>query len=67
MKIYYDISTNYNRPYIPVEFQQKIVSSIHNLSHPGIRSRVKLITKCFIWPNMNKRCQLWTKACLVSP
>ncbi|GFT36148.1 hypothetical protein NPIL_339931 [Nephila pilipes] len=42
-KIYCDISTNYNHPYIPTEFRQKIFSSIHNLSHSGIRSTTKLI------------------------
>lgn len=61
--IYCDISTNNTRPYIPPKFRKEIFLSIHTLSHSGIRSTRKLITKRFIWPNINKDCQLWCRAC----
>ncbi|GFS53688.1 integrase catalytic domain-containing protein [Nephila pilipes] len=63
-KIYCDTSTNYNCAYIYLQNFDKIFSAIDNLSHPGIRSTTKLITKRFIWFNMKKDCQLWTRAFL---
>ncbi|GFQ92075.1 transposon Ty3-I Gag-Pol polyprotein [Trichonephila clavata] len=65
--IYCDVSTGNNHKYIVPSFRQQVFSSIHNLSHPGIRCTRKLIIKRFIWPNLNKNCQKWSRTCLECP
>ncbi|BHF60333.1 hypothetical protein SprV_0100329700 [Sparganum proliferum] len=39
-------------------------SSLHNLSHPGSRATDKLVSDCFVWPEMHKDLKAWTRACL---
>ena len=35
-----------------------------SMSHPGIKSTRKLIGSRFVWPNMHKDIQEWTKTCI---
>ncbi|GFT97081.1 hypothetical protein TNCV_177071 [Trichonephila clavipes] len=44
-KLWYDISTQKIRPYIPQKFRFQIFQLIHGLAHPGIKSTVKLMTE----------------------
>jgi len=37
--------------------------SVHNLSHPGARSTVKLMSTRFIWPRMKSEIHNWARAC----
>ena len=62
--IFCDTSTAHLRPYVPRSLRHDIFLRLHSLSHPGVRSTQKLISERFVWPNMNKDTQLWTKACL---
>ena len=62
--IYCDISTSKPRPYVPQSHRRSVFDHFHSISHPGIRSTVKLITERFIWPNMRKELRLWSKQCL---
>lgn len=36
----------------------------HGFSHPGIKASIRLITARFVWPNMKKNIQIWTRACI---
>ncbi|BHF73781.1 hypothetical protein SprV_0401686400 [Sparganum proliferum] len=36
----------------------------HNLSHPRVRTTVKLIADRFVWPNINRDVRRWTRSCL---
>ena len=63
-RIYCEVSTDTVRPYLPTEFRKIAFDSIHNLSHPGIRTTRKLVTKRFFWPGMNKEINTWAKACI---
>ncbi|UYV84111.1 hypothetical protein LAZ67_X001211 [Cordylochernes scorpioides] len=58
-----DISTNRIRPYIP-EFRMNVFTSIHGLSHPGIKTTVREVTSRYIWLNINKDIRNWTKGCI---
>ncbi|UYV70049.1 hypothetical protein LAZ67_7001603 [Cordylochernes scorpioides] len=59
-----DISTNRIRPYIPEEFRINVFTSIHGLSHPGIKTTVREVTSRYIWLNINKDIRNWTKGCI---
>ena len=62
--IYCDISTGTHRPYIPVSLRRQIVNSLHGLSHPGIRSSVKLVQQKYVWPSMNTDVRNWVRCCI---
>ena len=51
-------------PYVPFKFCNAIFSSLHSLSHPKIRGTQKLVTACFIWPNINTNVYKWARFCL---
>ncbi|GBN05576.1 Pro-Pol polyprotein [Araneus ventricosus] len=59
-----DTSTSKIRPYIPQAFRKQIFHYIHGLSHPGIKSTIKLMNSKFIWPSIEKDVQLWTRTCI---
>ena len=58
-----DVSTQHTRPFLPKEFREMAMQSVHNLSHPGPRNTVKLMTSRFIWPKMKSEVFNWAKAC----
>lgn len=51
--IYCDV-TNQIRIYIPASLRRRVVETVHNTSHPGIKATRKTIAQRFTWPNMNK-------------
>ena len=59
-----DTTTNNPRPYIPFSMRKTVFSHFHNLSHPGKRTTVKLISERFVWPNMRKDIGNWTRTCV---
>lgn len=59
-----DISTGRTRPFITGDYRKQIFNSIHNLSHPGKRSTVKLITERFVWNNMKRDIAQMAKCCI---
>lgn len=62
--VYCDTSTELIRPYVPKNFRHAIFKIIHEISHPGQRGTIKLITQRFVWPGMKKDCTQWTKQCI---
>lgn len=63
-EIFCEVSGNKIRPYLTDDFKRIAFESLHNLSHPGIRTTRKMITNTFFWPNMNKDIGLWAKTCI---
>ena len=61
--LFCDISTHSPRPFIPKKFREMAMKSVHNLSHPGPKSTVKLMCSRFIWPRMKSEVYNWTRAC----
>ena len=59
-----DMSTGTPRPLVPVSFRRAAFSTLHSLSHPGIRATQRLITSRFVWPNVNTDVRTWTRNCL---
>nr|VZI23734.1 unnamed protein product [Spirometra erinaceieuropaei] len=61
--ITYDLSTGHERPFVPATLRRQVFNALHNLSHPGVRATVKLITDRFVWPNINRDVRRWTRSC----
>lgn len=59
-----DVSTGSPRPWVPLKFRRHVFQHFHSLSHPSIRSTIRLITDRFVWTNIRKDIQQWTKHCL---
>lgn len=53
-----------SRPYLTESFRRLVFNSLHNISHPGIRTTKDMITDKFYWPFMNKDISLWSKTCI---
>lgn len=64
VSVYCDISTDTVRPFITNPFRRKAFNSVHQLSHPGINTTVKLATERFVWPSISKDCRAWARSCV---
>lgn len=62
--IWCDCSTNVCRPYVPPPMRKTVFNYLHELSHPGIRASVKLISRRFVWSKMRRDIVMWTRACV---
>jgi len=61
--IYCDISNDI-RIYVPATLRKKNFDIVHKMSHPGAKATRKLITRRYIWPDINKNVTSWVKTCL---
>ena len=59
-----DVSTGQRQPVVPASWQHPVFEAIHNLSHLGIRTTCRLVSKKFVWRGMTKQVKVWTKECL---
>lgn len=59
-----DMSTGQARPVVPSSWRRRVFDSIHNLSHPSIRTSRKLVAAKFVWPSVKKDVGLWAKTCV---
>lgn len=59
-----DMSLGYPRPVVPQPWRRRVFDVLHNLSHPGIRTSKQLISRRFVWPNMQRDIGLWAKSCI---
>ena len=62
--VFCDISTGTARPFITEEFREAAFKTVHRLSHPGVKTTVKLVTQRYIWPSIKVDCRLWARNCL---
>jgi Reverse transcriptase (RNA-dependent DNA polymerase)/RNase H-like domain found in reverse transcriptase/Integrase core domain/Integrase zinc binding domain len=59
-----DISTGSFRPLLPAAFREAATWSLHNISHPGVKSSKKLISASFCWPKMATSVAALIRTCL---
>ena len=59
-----DASTPNLRPYVPDGLQRKIFHTLHDISHPGIKASVKLITDRYVWPRAKSDVRRWAQTCM---
>ena len=60
----YGMSTGVPRPYVPSELHHTVFDAFHSLSHPSVRATQRLITSCYVWPNINSDICKWAQTCL---
>lgn len=60
-----EISTARARPYLPLKFRERALTSVHNTSHAGTKATRQLITQRYFWTAMNKDVAEWVKKCLL--
>ena len=61
--IYCDTQEFAIRPFIPKPLRFQIFQQVHNLSHPGIKQSIHLVTERFVWPGIKKDIQNFVKEC----
>jgi len=59
-----DISTGTPRPIVPKSHRRQIFDSIHKLSHPSIRTAIKLISDRFVWHDLRREVGEWARTCV---
>lgn len=64
LNLWCDTSTNSPRSYVPSSLRDNIISSLHNLSHPGVKSTSKILKQRYFWPNMDNTVKDFVKHCL---
>ncbi|KMQ85849.1 gag-pol polyprotein [Lasius niger] len=62
--LYCDTSTPITRPYVPEALRHQIFLTLHNLAHPGTKASAKLVTQRYVWPQAQKDCIQWARACI---
>ncbi|GFT61940.1 retrovirus-related Pol polyprotein from transposon opus [Nephila pilipes] len=41
-----------------------MIRLMHGFAHPGVKSKIKLMTEKYAWPNIKKQVKEWAKACI---
>ncbi len=59
-----DISTGVFRPFLPAQFRQTAIRSLHEVHHPGVRATCRLVSAAFCWPHMKKQTAVAARSCL---
>lgn len=62
--VYCDCPTGIIRPYVTKPFRQQLLRAVHNLSHPGVRTTIKLVTERFVWLNIRSDVRDFVRSCL---
>ncbi|GFO17351.1 Pol polyprotein [Plakobranchus ocellatus] len=62
------ISTGRARPIVPPDFRRSVFEAVpqwavHNLSHPGVKATVKLVSEKFVWHGLRRQVSTWVKKC----
>ena len=56
-------SSSSPRPYVPKDLRTQIMTSLHNVDHPGIDSSVRRIAEEFYWPSLKHDVKAFVKKC----
>lgn len=59
-----DISTGHVRPFVPLNMREQVITSVHNVCHPGILGTTNNIRQRFVWPRMAKDIKTIVKQCI---
>ena len=51
--IYCDTTTFVPRPFVPGKLRDVVFKELHGISHPGVKSSVRLIKSRYFWPNID--------------
>lgn len=59
-----NVSTGRVLPMVPDGWRRRVFDAVHSLSHPAVKSSVKLVAARFFWPGLCKEVRKWAAACL---
>ncbi|XP_053596132.1 retrovirus-related Pol polyprotein from transposon 412 [Microplitis demolitor] len=62
--LYSDTASGTVRPYVPGPLRKKVSDSLHTLAHPRIKGSLKIVSKRYVWPSINKDYREWAKSCI---
>jgi len=51
------------RPFLPFSLRNKMIHKLHDLSHPGIKSTIRLLKERYVWPEMDKTIKEFCNLC----
>jgi len=63
ISVYCDTTTGRPKPFLTPTFRRMAFDQLHNLSHPGSRATVHLVSERFVWLSIRKDCWSWARAC----
>lgn len=63
LKLYCDMSTPVPRPYVPLSQRHEIISFLHSLSHPGVKTTIKLVKQRYYFPFIDKMVKEYINNC----
>jgi hypothetical protein len=58
-----DVSLHTPRLLVPVNSRQAVISSLHNIAHPGIRATKRQVTSRFIWQRIGADIAKFCRSC----
>jgi len=64
LELWCDISLPTPRPFVPESLRTSIISFLHQLSHPGIKTTSKLVKARYFWPSMDPSIKEFVHTCL---
>lgn len=56
-------SLPYPRPFVPESSRESIFHSLHNVSHPSIKTTIKLVKARYFWPDMDRVIRKMCREC----
>jgi len=59
-----DVSTGRQRPVVPESWRRRVFDAVHGLSHPAVRTTVRLVAAKFVWHGLSKQVREWARNCL---
>jgi hypothetical protein len=59
-----DISTGHPCPIVLANRRRTVFYMIHGLSHPGVRTTRRLVSRKFVWHGLSKQIGEWARTCI---
>lgn len=63
-QLYCDASGPILRPFVTEKLRYSVIEKLHCLSHPSIKSTLKMVRKRYVWFNMHRDCSNFVKTCI---
>ena len=60
-----DVSLADPRPVVPAGWRRRVFDAVHGVSHPGVKTSVKMVASRFVWSGLKKDVRDWAKACVM--
>ena len=64
LQITCDTARGKTRPFVPLELRKQVFTTLHNMSHPGIRASIRLVSERYVWPRLATDVKNWTRECV---